>query len=140
MSLKIIKTSLVAQNSFYLEKYCERAQMQVNHESTREQSQTVLVMSVLAHYMTGRYLEGTRMLVNMPDEQSLSIEGNSYLEQFIRGVDLAYYLVLSGLAHCSRLELKNDVMSKGNILNLLEQYEDLTTTFDNFLNGKFELL
>jgi hypothetical protein len=30
MSLKIIKTSFVAQNSFYLEKYSERAQMQLN--------------------------------------------------------------------------------------------------------------
>lgn len=32
------------------------------------------------------------------------------------------------------------MMTKGNILNLLEQYEDLTSTFDNFLNGKFEVL
>ena len=53
---------------------------------------------------------------------------------------MAYYLVLTCLAHFSRLDLKSDVVSKGNILNLLENYEDLSSCFDNFLNGKFELL
>lgn len=40
----------------------------------------------------------------------------------------------------SRLELKNEVMSKSHVLSLLENYEDLSNTFDNFLNGRFEEL
>jgi hypothetical protein len=71
---------------------------------------------------------------------SLVIDGNADLEQFVSGKHLAYYLVLSCLAHMSRLELKNEVMSKSHVLSLLENYEDLSNTFDNFLNGRFEEL
>ena len=78
-------------------------------------------------------------MVNLTD-LSLVIDGNAELAQFVSGKHLAYYLVLTCLAHMNRLELKNEVMSKSHVLSLLENYEDLSKTFDNFLNGRFEAL
>lgn len=50
--------------------------MQLNKDTSREQNQTVIIMSALSHFMQNQTLEGARILVNMPDDQSLQIEGN----------------------------------------------------------------
>lgn len=51
---------------------------------------------------------------------------------------MAYYFVLSCVAHMSRLDIKQDVMQKGHVLNLMERYPDARNILDNFLNGRFE--
>ena len=96
-------------------------------------------MTALAHLLSNKPLQAAQVLTNMTDA-NLVIDGNADLEQFVTGEHLAFYLVLSCLAHMSRLELKNEVMSKGHVLTLLENYQNLGDIFDNFLNGRFELL
>lgn len=61
-------------------------------------------MTSLQYFMNDKPLEAARFLVNSSD--NLLIEGNPDLEQFITGEHLAFYLVLSCVAHMSRLEIK----------------------------------
>jgi hypothetical protein len=96
-------------------------------------------MTALCHWQHDRPLEAAKHLVSLT-ELSLVIDGNTELEQFISGKHLAYYMVLTCLGHMSRLELKTEVMTKSHVLSLLENYADLSNTFDNFLNGRFEQL
>ena len=78
------------------------------------------------------------IMINTMDD--LVIEGNAELEQFITGEHLAYYFVLSCVAHMSRLDIKQDGMQKGHVLNLMERYPEARNILDNFLNGRFEEL
>ena len=66
------------------------------------------------------------------------IDQNPDLAEYVSTEELALYTILTCLAEMPRKEIKN-VLSTTNIINLLDttEYADI---FENFLNGRFEVL
>jgi hypothetical protein len=58
--------------------------------------------------------------------------------EFVTTEELAIYAILTCLSHMPRTEIKQ-VLTNSNILSLLDTTE-FSDIFENFLNGRFELL
>ena len=86
--------------------------------------------------MAGKNLEAARAFLNCPTP--LNVDQNSDLTDYVSTEELAIYTILTCLAEMPRREIKN-VLSTTNIINLLDTTE-FTDIFENFLNGRFEIL
>ena len=86
--------------------------------------------------MAGKILDTARSFQNCPT--TLIIDQNPDLAEYVSTEELALYTILTCLAEMPRKEIKN-VLSTTNIINLLDttEYADI---FENFLNGRFEVL
>jgi len=66
------------------------------------------------------------------------VDANSDITEFVTTEELSIYTILTCLAEMPRREIKN-VLSTTNIINLLDATE-FADIFENFLNGRFEIL
>jgi len=88
-----------------MNKYCEKA-YQLDSGKSLQTTQTVGVMRALNLLMSSPSKQFEAAMIMSNTMEDLLIEGNAELEQFITGEHLAYYFVLSCVAHMSRLDIK----------------------------------